>query len=59
MPPKPTHLPPRYDRVDALRGLAMVWITVFHFCFDFNHFRFITQNFYSARYGLHQNLNLS
>ncbi len=47
MPPKPTHFSPRYDRVDALRGLAMVWMTVFHFCFDLNHFRFIAQNFYS------------
>ena len=41
--------PPRVERweaVDALRGVAMVWMTVFHFCFDLNHFGFIRQNFY-------------
>lgn len=27
---------PRFLRLDALRGLAMVWMTVFHFCFDLN-----------------------
>ena len=36
----------RWDAVDALRGLAMVWMTVFHFCFDLNHFAYIRQNFY-------------
>lgn len=35
----------RYDTVDALRGLAMVWMTVFHFCFDLSHFGFWPQNF--------------
>lgn len=38
----------RYDRIDALRTLAMVWMTVFHFCFDLNHFGLIAkQNFYA------------
>jgi uncharacterized membrane protein len=36
----------RYDRLDALRGAAIVWMTVYHFCFDLNHFRWIRQNFY-------------
>lgn len=36
----------RYDRLDALRGMAMVWMTVFHFCFDLNQYQWITQNFY-------------
>lgn len=36
---------PRYDAVDALRGLAMVWMTVFHFCFDLSHLGFWPQNF--------------
>ena len=36
----------RFDRVDALRGFAMLWMTVFHFCFDLNHFGFLNQNFY-------------
>lgn len=35
----------RYDAVDALRGLAMVWMTVFHFCFDLSHFGLWSQNF--------------
>ncbi len=39
-------MPQRFDRIDALRGAAMVWMTVFHFCFDLNHFRFIGQDFY-------------
>jgi uncharacterized membrane protein len=37
----------RYDRLDALRGTAIVWMTVYHFCFDLNHFRWIRQNFYA------------
>jgi uncharacterized membrane protein len=37
----------RYDRLDALRGLAIVWMALFHLCFDLNHFRFIKQNFYT------------
>ena len=36
----------RQDRLDALRGLAMLWMTGFHFCFDLNYFGFIRQNFY-------------
>ncbi len=35
----------RFDRLDALRAVAIVWMAVFHFCFDLNHFRFITQGF--------------
>jgi uncharacterized membrane protein len=37
----------RFDSVDALRGGAIVWMTVFHFCFDLNHFGYIRQNFYT------------
>ena len=37
---------PRFDAVDALRGLAMVWMTAFHFCFDLNQFGYIKQDFY-------------
>ena len=36
MTPSPQHHP-RFDRLDALRGLAMVWMVLFHFCFDLNH----------------------
>lgn len=35
----------RYDVVDALRGAAMVWMTVFHFCFDLSHLRIWPQDF--------------
>ena len=35
----------RYDAVDALRGLAVVWMTVFHFGFDLSHFGLWSQNF--------------
>lgn len=37
----------RFDSVDALRGLAIVWMTLFHFCFDLTHYGFIKQNFYA------------
>ena len=36
----------RFDRLDALRGAAIVWMAAFHFCFDLNHAGFIKQNFY-------------
>jgi uncharacterized membrane protein len=36
----------RFDRLDALRGVAIVWMAAFHFCFDLNYYRFIHQNFY-------------
>jgi uncharacterized membrane protein len=38
--------PSRSDRLDALRGLAIVWMAVFHFGFDLNHFGWIRQDFY-------------
>ena len=37
----------RFDVVDALRGFAMVWMTVFHLCFDLTQFGYLRQNFYS------------
>ncbi|WPC67565.1 heparan-alpha-glucosaminide N-acetyltransferase [Rhodoferax ferrireducens] len=36
----------RFDTVDALRGLAMVWMAVYHFVFDLNYFKLVTQDFY-------------
>ena len=36
----------RFERLDALRGVAIVWMAVFHFCFDLNHHGFISQDFY-------------
>jgi uncharacterized membrane protein len=37
----------RYEAVDALRGVAMVWMTAFHFCFDLQHFGYLQANFYN------------
>ena len=38
----------RFDRLDALRGLAMVWMACFHFSFDLNFYQLLhpRQNFY-------------
>jgi uncharacterized membrane protein len=30
--------PDRFERLDALRGLAVVWMAAYHFGFDLNHF---------------------
>lgn len=39
----------RFDRLDALRGFAIVWMAAFHLCFDLNTFRLLHpfQNFYN------------
>ena len=37
----------RSARLDALRGLAVLWMVVFHFFYDLSHFRFTAQNFYT------------
>lgn len=38
----------RHDRLDALRGFAIVWMALFHFAFDLNTFHLLLprQNFY-------------
>ena len=38
----------RFDRLDALRGTAIVWMAAFHFSFDLNYFRVIDQDFYRS-----------
>ncbi|WP_066334281.1 DUF1624 domain-containing protein [Azohydromonas lata] len=43
-------MPPlhRYERLDALRGLAMLWMAAFHFSFDLNFYKLLPpQNFYN------------
>ncbi len=45
MPAPDTPPAERFDRLDALRGAAIVWMAVFHFCFDLNHFGLIHQDF--------------
>jgi uncharacterized membrane protein len=42
-----SNAPARFDRLDALRGTAIVWMAAFHFCFDLNHFGWVRQNFYT------------
>lgn len=49
-----SHTPPnaaggyRFDRLDALRTVAMVWMTAFHFSFDLNVLGLVPkQNFYA------------
>ena len=37
----------RFDRLDAARALAIVWMAAYHLFFDLNHFGFIRQNFYT------------
>ncbi len=37
----------RLDGLDALRGLAMVWMTLFHLSFDLNEFGYWRQDFYN------------
>jgi len=41
--------PVRYGRLDALRGMAIVWMALFHLAFDLNHFGWLSpkQNFYT------------
>jgi len=40
----------RADRLDALRGLAMLWMAAYHYLFDLNHFGYLVprQDFYHA-----------
>ncbi|MDR0274541.1 MAG: DUF1624 domain-containing protein [Burkholderiaceae bacterium] len=42
----PSRPPARLQGLDALRGLAMLWMTAFHFSFDLNYFGYIQQDFY-------------
>ena len=36
----------RLATIDSLRGVAIVWMTVFHFCFDLAYFGWSKQNLY-------------
>ncbi len=38
----------RFDRLDALRAVAILWMALFHFLFDLNHFGYLEprQNFH-------------
>ena len=41
------HRGQRFERLDALRGVAIVWMAAFHFCFDLNYYEFIRQDFHT------------
>lgn len=41
--------PARYDRLDVLRALAIVWMALFHLAFDLNHFGLL-----EPRYAFHR-----
>ena len=36
----------RFDRLDALRGVAIVWMAAFHFSYDLNYYRLVHQDFH-------------
>ena len=48
MPRKPDQVLPRsrFDRLDFLRGVAIVWMAGFHFSYDLNYYGFIHQDFH-------------
>ncbi len=46
MPSSFSHPSPRFDRLDALRGAAIVWMAGFHFCFDLRFFKLTASDFY-------------
>jgi uncharacterized membrane protein len=35
----------RFDRIDLLRAVAMLWMTAYHFCFDLNYHGLIQESF--------------
>ncbi|GIX25229.1 MAG: hypothetical protein KatS3mg122_2460 [Caldimonas sp.] len=36
----------RFERLDVLRAVAILWMAAYHFCYDLNLFGFIHENFY-------------
>ncbi len=43
---KPAPRSSRFDAIDVLRGVALVWMTIYHFCFDLNNIGFARFDFY-------------
>ncbi len=44
--PPDAHRPPRIPALDALRGLAIVAMVIYHFCFDLQYFHVTRWDFY-------------
>lgn len=45
---------PRFDRLDALRGFALVWMASFHFSFDLSLYKVTNADFYDDPFWLIQ-----
>jgi uncharacterized membrane protein len=54
VPPNDAAPRARYDRLDALRAIAILWMALFHFSFDLAHFGFTQQDFYRDPFWIHQ-----
>lgn len=50
--------PLRFDTIDALRGVAIVWMTVFHFFFDLSFLGFVRENFYKDPFWTWQRVGI-
>lgn len=48
VPGRPVTAGGRIGSLDILRGVAVLWMTAYHFAFDLNHFGFIQQDFYRS-----------
>jgi uncharacterized membrane protein len=44
--PQQAEQPSRIDAIDTLRGLALVWMTFYHFCFDLHNVGWALLDFY-------------
>lgn len=53
-PDPENHPTKRHERLDALRGAAIVWMAIFHFCFDLDHFGLIQVDFHRDRFWTDQ-----
>lgn len=47
---------PRFERVDGLRGCAILLMFFYHFCFDLNYFHIITVDFYHQLFWINLRL---
>ncbi len=50
--PKPKQPRVRYAQIDALRGVAVILMIFYHFCFDLNYFHWINVDFYQQPFWI-------